>query len=341
MSTDVMVPTVDGDNNAFLPTEAMATSGTELNESELILASDSGVLLQNDERVFNVTNNVTFPNEINIESEYLLFQKFVITEIIMTALELIVSVLAAAKMPRWRKNYRNQMLLQLTLTRFLKRIVYVFQFLEYYRKIPSTPTVNNILTCFQFYIDFVIVILVFFFIKHMYNSLIIVIVKVSQNDFFKVLICSWLVPVPISTVCTVLIAAQVTEKSFIYLLMSCIFRWPLILVGTGLYLVIVYRVLADKIRQFASSLAMVTFLLCLILNIYLFSKDVIELFCKESFSTKLISYVSGFLLNLLILCLYIILILFSINKTQASRSELPDYSLAEAKCENVLSIEND
>lgn len=323
MSTDEAVPV---EVSEVMTSAAMDSSGIQLNESELIQTSNnSGVLFINDV-------NAASAEELR-ESEYLLFEKFVIVEIIMTTVELIISVWAATKMPKWRKNYRNQMLMQLTFARFIKRIIFIFKFLEDYEKIPKSDCVTYILISCQFYIDFVIAILVFFFIKHMYNSLIIVLVKISQNNFYRVLICSWLIPVPVSGVCTAIIVTNVVDKWLVYLLICSIFRWPLIFAGTALYITIVYRVLADKIRHFAGSLAVVTFLLCLIINVYLFSKDVIELWCTRSFSTELIGYISGFLLNLLILSLYAVLIILNFNnKTQSSRSDLPDYSLAEAKC---------
>lgn len=236
------------------------------------------------------------------------FEAFILIEIVMTALELVISIAALIKIQRWRKNYRNQMLMQLSIVRFLKRLIFLFVYLKDNKIISTSEELNLALINSQFYIDFVIVIIVFLFIKHMYESLIIVVVRLSQNNLYKVLAFAWLLPLPVSAVCTAILAAGVLDFWTMYLLMCAIFRWPLILIGTLLYLTILYKVLNDRIRKFTRSLAVITFLLCLVINFYLFSRDVIELWCLKSFATNLTSYILGFLLNFLILCLYIILI---------------------------------
>ncbi|XP_028156389.1 uncharacterized protein LOC114349975 [Ostrinia furnacalis] len=238
------------------------------------------------------------------------FEAFIIIEIVMTALELIIWGVAALKMQRWRKNYRNQMLLQLSVVRFLKRLVFLIVFMREKNLVPDTEGSKAVMFSFGIYVDFVIVILVFFFIKHMYDSLIVVMVKISENSLWKMLTCAWLVPVPISCVCSGVVAAGV-DQWLVQLLICCLVQWPLMLLGTILYLTILYRVLKDKIRKFARSLTVITFLLCLVINFYLFSNDIIKLFCLHSFLTLLISYVSGFLMNFLILLLYIILIIMN------------------------------
>lgn len=318
------------DNNnvmELLTTLATPAADAALNES------DTTVLPPSDSEDA-ANNSAVFDSESVMYSEYPIFGTFVVIELVMTTLELIISIVAAIKMEKWRKNYRNQMLMQLTVARFIKRIIFTFKFFECRDKITDSEAVANFLYCFQLYIDLVIVVLVFFFIKHMYNSLIIVLVKISQNSFYKVMSYSWLIPIPITVVCTVIIVTNLVDKWYVNLLMCSVFRWPLIFVGTGVYITIIYRVLSDKIRQFARSLAVVTFLLCLTINVYLFSKDIMDLWCLVSLPTLLIGFISGFLMNVLILVLYIILLILTYqNKTQSSRS-LPDYSLADSnmKC---------
>ena len=327
MSTETVPLEVDINNVMDLLTTLAPTDvDTALNESDLLPPSAA-------EEPFAANGSDRNITECFLYREYSIFSSFVLIELIMTTIELIITIVAAIKMPKWRKNYRNQMLMQLTFARFIKRIIFTFKFLEC-QGITFTETIASVLNCCLIYIDFVIVILVFFFIKHMYNSLIIVLVKISHMSFYRVLYCSWLIPVPISVAWTLVIITELMGKWQVNLLICSIFRWPLIFIGTGLYIAIVYRVLSDKIRQFARSLAVVTFLLCLSINVNLFSKDVIELWCLKSLVTLLISYISGFLMNFLILVLYIILIILSYNnKTQSSRT-LPDYSLADVnmKC---------
>lgn len=257
------------------------------------------------------------------------FNAFNVLEIVMTSLELMLWIGAAIKMPRWRNNYRNQMLMQLSVARFIKRLIFIYlQMYEEKKCLVLTFVVSS-----QIYIDLVIVVLVFFFIKHMYDSLIIVLVKCRQNSLYKVSICAWLLPLPISAVWAAVIFCKVLDEQLVYLLICCIFRWPLILMGTGVYITILVRVLSEKIRKFARSLTVVTFLMCLIINFYLFSKDLIKLLCFKSLKTTLINYVSGFVMNFLILIFYIILISLDRKHTSQTpkniRSRSPDYSLTE------------
>lgn len=273
--------------------------------------------------VYNSSSSVSGYNEAQFST---LFEAFIISEIVMTATELLLSSVAALKISRWRSNYRNQMLMQLSLVRFLKGIIFLIEFKKAHL-IASSLTGKTILTSFQIYIDFVIVILVCFFIKHMYDSVIIVIVKISKFNLYSVLCCSWLLPVPISIIWTAVIVTNLLNERIAYLVICLVFRWPLIFLGTALYFTVLYNVLIDKIRRFASSLTIVTFLVCFVINFYLFSKDIIKLWCFESFSTILISYVSGFILNFLILCFYIMLITMNF-KSNAKSFTPPELSTA-------------
>lgn len=256
-----------------------------------------------------VINKDQFQNESQDTST--VFEAFIIIEIIMTTLELILTIWATCKLKLWRKNYRNQMLMQLSLVRFLKRIFILIEFLKDKGSIPDSLQLSTLVTSVLTYIDFVIVILIVFFIKHMYDSLILVLVKISQNNLVKVLTCAWLLPLPISIVCTVLTTTKVLDYWMMYLLMCAIFRWPLMFIGTLLYITILFRVLNDKIRKFARNLTVITFSLCLVMNLYLFCRDVIWLWCIHTFSTVLFSYILGFVMNFLVLCLYLILITLS------------------------------
>lgn len=315
-------------------TEIANDSITEITSTILDYESTTSTI----EGVFNSSNSKTSlgaPLELE-DTHYTVFVVFNILEIIMTSVELTVWIIAAIKMPRWRRNYRNQMLMQISVARFLKRIIFSFKFFHENQQLSSMDSINVALKSSEIYIDIVIVILVFFFIKHMYNSLIIVLVKIRQHSLYKVSLCSWLVPVPVSTVCTGIIVFQLLDEKVVYLLICCIFRWPLIFLGTALYITTLYKVLSDKIRRFASSLTVVTFLMCLFINFYLITKDSIQLFCIYSFETKLISYMSGFVMNFLILAFYIILIILDYRHCIQTPKTLgdtnPNYSLADTCC---------
>lgn len=280
-------------------------------------------------------NGSNSTNEEDLLRDYAVFGTFNIFEIIMTSVELMVWIIAAIKMPRWRKNYRNQMLMQISVARFIKRVIFSFKFLHDNGQLTVTKNFAAVLDSSQIYIDFVIVILVFFFIKHMYDSLIIVLVKIRQNHLYKVALCAWLVPLPMSAVWSAIIVCDVLDKTVVYLLICCIFRWPLIFMGTAVYVTTLYKVMSDKIRSFARSLTVVTFFMCLVINFYLLSKDVIELWCNHSFETKLISYTSGIIMNFLILSFYIILITLDYKhciQTPKTIDAIPNYSLADTCC---------
>lgn len=280
--------------------------------------------INNDEMV----DKQKFQNESQDTSP--VFEAFIIIEIVMTALELILTILATCKLKLWRKNYRNQMLMQLSLIRFLKRIFILIEFLKDKGTIPDSLQLSTLVISAQIYTDFVNVILIVFFIKHMYDSLIVVLVKISQNNLVKVLTCAWLLPLPISIVCTAITATKVLDYWMMYLLMCAIFRWPLMFIGTLLYITILFRVLNDKIRKFARILTIITFLLCLVMNLYLFCKDVIWLWCIHTFSTILLSYLLGFAMNFLVLCLYLTLITLSFrcDKNKKCYTLRPNFSKA-------------
>lgn len=315
------------DDGADSATAAATTPSIWFNESEVTSADVApGKEISITESVRNAIDvKQPFHSE---SSDTSVFEAFIIIEIVMTALELIIWTVAAIKTQRWRKNYRNQMLLQLSVVRFLKRLVFLVIFLKENKIIECSEGINYALLSATIYIDFVIVILVFFFIKHMYDSLIVVLVKISETRLWKVVTCSWLVPLPLSGACTAVVATRVLDPGLVYLLICCLFRWPLMLLGTVLYLTILYKVLNDKIRKFARSLTIITFLMCLLINFYLFSKDVIELWCLKSFTTLLISYISGLLMNIIILGFYIVLIMLHFKSNMKSCNSIPNCSIS-------------
>lgn len=306
------------------------TKSDLLTETAITNSVTTDTSIYNDTEVENGVYDVSLHTSIQNEGQFYsgVFETFIIIEIVMTAIEIILSTTTAIKISRWRRNFRNQMMMQLSIARFIKRIIFFVEFMGKKYEVNSSSLFKTILTSCQVYIDFVIIILVCFFIKHMYDSLIIVIVKISKNNLYCVLCCSWFLPLPISVACMLIITTQVLDEWTSYFLICLIFRWPLIILGTTLYLTILYKVLTDKIRKFARSLTIVTFFLCLVINFYLFSKDIIKLWCFHSFSTNVISYVSGFILNFLILCFYVILIIPTFKSKSKSCNSLPDYSIA-------------
>ncbi|XP_060802514.1 uncharacterized protein LOC132902242 [Amyelois transitella] len=299
-------------------TETTLTPSMDLNQEEFTSTMLPAEQILITESVRNTTDVKSFHNEV--PDTLSVFEAFIMIEIIMTAIELCIWTVAALKIQRWRKNYRNQMLMQLSVVRFLKRLIFLLVYLRDCSVITTSVPVNTILISSQFYIDFVIVFLVLFFVKHMYDSLIVVIVRISQNNLIKKLAVAWLLPLPITMACTSIISFNVLNEWTVSLLICSLIRWPLILISTILYLTILFRVLKEKIRKFARSLAVITFLLCLVINLYLFSKDVINLWCLNSFPAVLTSYLLGFFLNFLILCLYITLITLNL-KSNATYSE--------------------
>lgn len=285
--------------------------------------------------LFNITNvrdkdnsswELVLPQDDSTTS--VIFEVFIITEIVMTAMELVISIAAALRISRWRRNYRNQMLMQLSLARFIKRTIFFIQFIKEEYKIISMPSTRVVLMGSQIYIDLVITILVCFFIKHMYDSVLVVIIKISKKSLYKVLYCSWLIPIPVTGVWILIICCKILNEWTSYLIICLALRWPIILIGTVLYLTILYRVTTDRIRRFATSLTVITFLLCFIINFYLLCKDIIILWCFESFMTLLINYILGFMLNFLVLCSYVLLIILCIKSKTKSCDVLADNSVA-------------
>ncbi|PZC84217.1 hypothetical protein B5X24_HaOG205412 [Helicoverpa armigera] len=112
MSTESVPPVTDTGVADLMTTIAADTADTPINESGLISSTSApeGQFTNiSDTSALNITNP-----ESELYNEYPIFQIFVIIELVMTTLELIISIVAAIKMPRWRRNYRNQMLMQLS-----------------------------------------------------------------------------------------------------------------------------------------------------------------------------------------------------------------------------------
>lgn len=301
-----------------------ATVNSAKNISEFV--NDTGILFESDiDGIASINSNLAAHDEL--QGNLPLFAAFVVIEIVMTALAFIILVVTAFIIPRWKKNYRNQMLIQLSLARFLKRIVCYIEFREEKYTSPIPENRKLVLFAAETYIDIVVVIIVVYFIKHMYDTLLVVIVKINRNTLLKMSCCAWLLPLPLVIASAVIISHKLVNEWWTHLFICCILRWPLILIGTAFYIAILYRVLTDKIRKFARSLTITTFFVCLIANFYLFSKDVIELWCFKSFITVLINYLLGFFLNSLILMFFLILVILNYKKTCKSTTSVTIVSI--------------
>ncbi|CAK1556251.1 unnamed protein product [Leptosia nina] len=234
-----------------------------------------------------------------------------IAECVLATLQVLISIAATLKIARWGRNYRNQMLTQFSIARLVDRIANLSLFL-----CPDlTIKTYDILMGVRVHVDLVLVILVIFFIKHMYESLIIVVVKVVKNDLYKVLCCSWLLPLPFSALYVCLVTYNCVSPWMAYFTICCAFRWPVMIIGTGLYLKILFKVTMDSIRYYAKSLTALTFFLCLVINLYVLSADITKLWYAQNYLPIFLNTVLGLILDSLAVCLYVILVLKAYGKT--------------------------
>lgn len=268
-----------------------------------------------EETNYNLTENETLSDSghnntsLGIERSELplsVFEIFIVIEIVMVVLELLLSIGAAVKMKQWRRNYRNQMLTQISLVRFLKRVIGYIIFLEKNRAIPTQQEPSLLNLCSIIYFNFVTIFLVFFLIKHMYDTLIVVFVKVTKNSLYKVTIFAWLFPIVLTGLWIAFISYNVMDKWLVDLIFCSLFKWTFTVIGTILYICILHRIIEDKFRKFAASLAIITFMLCLTINMYTITSDISRLF--RCYSLIVMKYIFGFVLNCLVLCLYVALI---------------------------------
>lgn len=264
---------------------------------------------KHDVKIDNVTDTSNGQKINNLEEKLLsnhVLECFMIIEIAMTALEVIVLIVAGAVWSRWRRNYRNQMFLQISVIRLMKRIVLLLMFVtQQYTAVPEC--VNFTLIALKYYINLVIVLLVIHFIKHMYESLIIVFGQWSSVNLLKISIISWLVPLPLGVLGAAAITSQFLGEWYVYLLVCGLFRWPLIILGTYVYIKIVFKVLRDKAKRFMRGLTVITFIMCVTINVYILCSDLIELWCLGTVY-EFFGHLIGLLLNLLLLILYGMLI---------------------------------
>lgn len=256
----------------------------------------------------------------------LTFEVLNIVAIIMMFAELLLTLLAIAKLKQWRKNYRNLMLTQISLARLLQRILSYAIFLE---KKPNIFD-NSKQPCLTYltlitYFNFVTIFLVFFLIKHMYDSLIVIFVKISKNRFYKVSIFAWLFPVPLTTTWVAFVVYDVFDKFLVDVIFCTLFKWTFTVIGTILYICILRKILKDKCRKFARSLTIITFMLCLIINMYAITTDISRLI--RCYLLLVIKYITGFILNSLVLCLYIALISSNFKHRIKHSDAISNYSV--------------
>ncbi|CAH2107077.1 unnamed protein product [Euphydryas editha] len=146
-------------------------------------------------------------------------------------LSMMMLILTTILFSEWRHSYKNQLLLQFMLARFIFSFVRYFYDLIKYLKI-CTEYFNPIYLG-QFplaYTEMALVTWMFVFSKQMHDSLVRVF-NTESTDLLKVSLAAWLIPGALSIITFLIFNMQIGKEIQIYVIYLFLIKWPTLCVN--------------------------------------------------------------------------------------------------------------
>lgn len=225
--------------------------------------------------------------------------------ITLSGVALALLILTAVLFAEWRRNYKNQLLIQFvtariiyTLTRYFYDITRAF---ELYQR--TDVTLHFHLLVF-FYTEMALVFWMFVFSKQMHKSLVKVF-SVQTHSIVKVSLCAWGLPVLFLAPFYLLLIVRKREGVQMYMIFIFLTKWPVLAANAVLLILVLKSILKTNQSRTGSNLRIVIVIMILIF-MFCFQQFFVDIykiiFIKVYYSTDEVTLYLGssvVILNLL------------------------------------------
>lgn len=187
--------------------------------------------------------------------------------ILLSATTVILLILTAILFKEWRESYKNQLLIQFMIARFI--YTFVRYFYDVKRVFGFCVRHDCIIYLDQFsmvYTEATLISWMFVFTKQMYDSLVKVF-AIEKPNIIKVSLLTWILPGIVSVILYCLFYLQ-NDSDFQYFYMYILLvKWP-VLIGTAVLLIIILRSVMKTNKNSAGKNSRIVFVMILLICMF-------------------------------------------------------------------------
>lgn len=174
---------------------------------------------------------------------------------LLSILALLLLITTACLFREWRKNYKNQLLIQFmiarcayTFVRYYFDIRIMFNFVSYCKENDCIVYMDKVL---MIYTEITLVGWMVVFSRQMYVSLVVVFNPKTLN-IWKVSLATWFIPVIFTIIMRALYALQVGKDLIVYFFYLATVKWPALIVNAVILIMILMSLTKSTDTNFNS-----------------------------------------------------------------------------------------
>lgn len=165
--------------------------------------------------------------------------------IVLCGVSLILLALTAILFAEWRNSYKNQLLIQLILARYVYTLVrYGYDIRQYFRLNVTVDYQIYLNHFFMVYTELTLVVWMYVYTKQMYRSLVHVF-DPDQPNIWKVTITTWFLPGLVTLFIHSIYYLQNYSSFTTFILYLIIFKWPFLVLNA----IMLIRILKSLVKN--------------------------------------------------------------------------------------------
>lgn len=193
----------------------------------------------------------------------------------LSALALVLLLLTALLFVEWRQNYKNQLLIQFMIARFLYTGVRYFTDIIRAYELREADVLHRHTIIMILYSEMALVSWMFFFSKHMHGSLVKVF-NVPKQCLWKVSLCAWLLPGLVTVLLLYTFSIPVFREIWCYIIYVLAVKWPVLGANAVLLILSLKYILSTNLSSTESNTRIVVVIISLIF-VFCFQQVIIDI----------------------------------------------------------------
>lgn len=158
--------------------------------------------------------------------------------LVLSACALLFLILTACVFAEWRKKFKNQLLIQFMLSRFMYTFIrYFFDIMAVYDLCISADCIIYLDEITMIYTEMALIAWMFVFTKHMYSSLVTVF-SLTRPSMWKVSMATWITPMIASVISFMVYRLQDGKDVLFFFIYLAVIKWPVLIANATLLIII-------------------------------------------------------------------------------------------------------
>lgn len=194
----------------------------------------------------------------------------------LSAVALVLLVLTAVFFVEWRQNYKNQLLIQFMIARFLYTGVrYSSDVIRAFDLNSNTETFNQLTATKLLYSEMALVSWMFFFSKQMYGSLVKVF-DVERRSILRVSLSAWLLPALLAALLVGVLSIRSSKALWSYVIYLICVKWP-VLVANAIFLILCLKSVISTNRSNIESNSRIVVVIITLIFVFCVQQVIIDI----------------------------------------------------------------